>query len=55
MRSLIEFEVPKHGEVTLCEIDGRVISSNYEFSNISIFATSVSEVTFHLNLENRLD
>lgn len=54
MRSLIDFEVPKRGEVTLCEIDGRVISSCYDFPNINIFTTAVSEVMFHLNLESRL-
>ncbi|KAK5646188.1 hypothetical protein RI129_004652 [Pyrocoelia pectoralis] len=40
MNNLSIFESPKAGEVTLCEVDGRIHSMNYEYANISAFTNS---------------
>lgn len=42
MRNLFEFHAPTDGEVTLCEVDGRVHSMNYEYANTNVFTNTVS-------------
>lgn len=41
MRNLLEFQAPIDGEVTLCEVDGRVHSMNYEYANVNVFTNTV--------------
>uniref|UniRef100_A0A1Y1ND83 Aladin seven-bladed propeller domain-containing protein n=2 Tax=Photinus pyralis TaxID=7054 RepID=A0A1Y1ND83_PHOPY len=41
MNNLSIFEVPTYGEVTLCEVDGKVHSMHYEFANIAAFTNSL--------------
>ncbi|RZC34365.1 aladin [Asbolus verrucosus] len=40
MRNLEDFPVPNDGEITLCEINGRMQCMNYEYANVSTFTTS---------------
>ncbi|KRT78158.1 translation initiation factor eIF2A [Oryctes borbonicus] len=41
MRTLYDFQAPTDGEVTLCEVDGRIHSANFEFTNVNIFTNSL--------------
>ncbi|KAI4469793.1 aladin [Holotrichia oblita] len=41
MRTLLEFQAPTDGEVTLCEVDGRIHSMNYEYANVNVFTNTV--------------
>ncbi|EFA03757.2 aladin [Tribolium castaneum] len=43
MRNLEDFPVPIDGEVTLCEINGRMQCMNHEFANVSTFTTAVDK------------
>lgn len=42
MRNLEDFQLPNDGEVTLCGINGRVHSVNFDFANVNVFTNSVS-------------
>lgn len=50
MKSLNIFQAPNDGEITLCEVDGRVHSMNYEYANISAFTTTVSKQEIRLGI-----
>ncbi|XP_072393404.1 aladin-like isoform X1 [Diabrotica undecimpunctata] len=41
MRNLHDFELPLDGEVTLCQINGRVFSRNYDITNLNGFTTTL--------------
>ncbi|KAK4879347.1 hypothetical protein RN001_007493 [Aquatica leii] len=43
MDNLSVFQPPVPGEVTLCEVDGRTHSMNYEYANVSAFTTSIEK------------
>ncbi|KAJ3633654.1 hypothetical protein MTP99_010590 [Tenebrio molitor] len=43
MRNLEDFSVPNDGEITLCEINGRMQCANYEYANVSVFTNSVDK------------
>lgn len=47
MRNLLEFQAPTDGEVTLCEVDGRIHSMNYEYANVNVFTNTVSWIKFY--------
>lgn len=50
MRNLSGFAIPGDGEVSLCEVDGRLHSMKFEYANISAFTNAVSLVIIILNL-----
>ncbi|XP_074030052.1 aladin [Leptinotarsa decemlineata] len=41
MRNLHDFDLPNDGEISLCEINGRVHSMNHDYTNVSAFTTTV--------------
>ncbi|KAJ8967810.1 hypothetical protein NQ314_002619 [Rhamnusium bicolor] len=41
MRNLEDFEVPNDGEISLCEINGRMLSMNYDYANVNAFTKTV--------------
>ncbi|KAG5893708.1 hypothetical protein JTB14_017815 [Gonioctena quinquepunctata] len=41
MRNLQDFDLPNDGEISLCEINGRVHCMNYDYANVSAFTTTV--------------
>ncbi|CAH0558280.1 unnamed protein product [Brassicogethes aeneus] len=43
MRNLQDFEVPNDGEISVCEINGRMQSMNLEYANVNAFTTSVEK------------
>lgn len=42
MRNLEALEVPNDGEISLCEINGRMQSMNYNYANVNAFTDTVS-------------
>lgn len=42
MRTLIDFQAPLDGEITLCEVNGHIHSMNFEFANVNTFTKAVS-------------
>lgn len=47
MRGLESFEVPNDGEISLCEINGRMQAMNYNCANVNALTDTVS--IFFLN------
>ncbi|KAF5283918.1 hypothetical protein FQR65_LT13679 [Abscondita terminalis] len=43
MDNLLGFQPPVEGEVTVCEVDGKIHTMSYDCLNISIFTTSVDK------------
>ncbi|CAH1117706.1 unnamed protein product [Phaedon cochleariae] len=41
MRNLHDFELPNDGEISLCEINGRIHSMNYDYANVNAFTNTV--------------
>lgn len=41
MRTLEDFHPPLDGEISLCEINGRVLSRSFEFTNVNAFTNTV--------------
>ncbi|KAJ8956838.1 hypothetical protein NQ318_014252 [Aromia moschata] len=41
MRCLTDFEVPNDGEISLCEINGRMHAMNYNYANVNAFTNTV--------------
>ncbi|XP_017779368.1 PREDICTED: aladin-like [Nicrophorus vespilloides] len=41
MNSLQDFTCPNDGELTLCEVDGRIHSMNFEFANVNAFTNTI--------------
>ncbi|CAG9858264.1 unnamed protein product [Phyllotreta striolata] len=41
MRNLQEFQLPVDGEISLCQINGRVFSRNYDVTNLSAFTNTL--------------
>lgn len=44
MKSLFGFTPLSDGEIPICEVDGRLHFMDSDYSNISIYTTSVGEV-----------
>lgn len=39
--NLEKFSIPNDGEISLCEINGRMHCANYDYANVNAFTNSV--------------
>lgn len=44
MKDLFGFNYAEEGEISLCQLDGKLNCMQYEFANLSSFTKAVSEV-----------
>lgn len=54
LESLFDFAPCPEGEITLCEVDGRLHSMKLEYANITAFTNAVSWVTLYIHNQLQL-